>query len=312
MSTPVIAGVGFATIGGRPDLSGLDRALGRIEDVGASHAELELFAADLISGGRVLPEPRRRLERICGRRSLRYTAHGILAVNFMDEANLDHHKAVCRATVELAAAVGATVLVQHPGTLSAPGPAAEIERLHAVERGAWREMGDHADRFGLRIAIETLCVENEREYTAEPARLAAEIAAIDHPQIIGTLDVSHSYLMSRFRGQSLADAVRAFAPVTGHFHLHDSFGRPPGSLGGFYTESERVAFGIGDLHLPFGWGDIPFETLLPGLPVQPGSILTVELPERYWSELDACARFALDLMERMNAAARAVPAFAVD
>jgi sugar phosphate isomerase/epimerase len=187
--------------------------------------------------------------------------------------------------------------------LAAPLPAVEIERLHAVERDAWREMGDHAGRCGLRIAVETLFVESEREYTPAPARLAAEIAAIDHPQVTGTLDVSHSYLMSSFRGESLADAVRAFAPVTGHFHLHDSFGRPPRSLFGFYTDSERVAFGIGDLHLPFGWGDIPFETLLPGLPVQPGSIFTVELPERYWSELDDCARFALGLMERMNAAA---------
>ena len=115
MGEPLIAGFGFATIGARPDLADLDRALGRIEDAGASHAELELFAADLIAGGRVLPGPRRRLEQLCGRRRLRYTAHGTLSVNFMDEANLDHHKAVCRANLELAAAVGATVLVQHPG-----------------------------------------------------------------------------------------------------------------------------------------------------------------------------------------------------
>ena len=107
---------------------------------------------------------------------------------------------------------------------------------------------------------------------------------------MGTLDVSHSYLMTGFRGTSFAEAVAAFAPVTGHFHLHDSFGRPPGSLAGFYTDSERVAFGVGDLHLPFGWGDIPFETLLPGLPVLPGTVLTVELPERYWVELDALCR----------------------
>lgn len=300
MGTPVIAGVGFATIGERPDLSGLDRALGRIEEVGATHAELALFAADLIAGGRILPEPRRRLEAICSRRSLAYTAHGILAVNFMDETNLDQHKSACRATIELAASVGATVLVQHPGMVAAPLPAGEIDRLHAVERDAWREMGDHAGRFGLRIAVETLFVETEREYTADPARLAAEIAAIRHPQVTGTLDVSHSYLMSSFRGGSLVHAVRAFGPVTGHFHLHDSFGRPPDSLFGFYTDSERVAYGIGDLHLPFGWGDIPFETLLPGLPVQTGSILTVELPERYWSELGACATYARQLMERMN------------
>ena len=76
MAERPIAGVGFATIGEHPDLSGLDRALGRIEDVGATHAELALFAADLLANGRILPGPRRRLEAICARRQLRYTAHG--------------------------------------------------------------------------------------------------------------------------------------------------------------------------------------------------------------------------------------------
>ena len=248
----------------------------------------------------MLAGPRRRLEQICGRRRLRYTAHATLSVNFMDEANLDLHRAVCRANLELAAALGATAMVLHPGVIAAQ-PAHELDRLHAVERAALREMGDVAGRLGVRIAVETLFVESEREYTADPARLAAEIRAVGHPSVVGTLDVSHSYLMTSFRGTSFAEAVAAFAPVTGHFHLHDSFGRPPGSLGGFYTDSERLAFGVGDLHLPFGWGDIPFETLLPGLPVLPGSVLTVELPERYWVELDACASFARRLMDRMNA-----------
>jgi sugar phosphate isomerase/epimerase len=298
---PLIAGVGFATIGERPDLSDLDRALGRIEDAGASHAELALFAADLIAGGRVLPGPRRRLEEVCARRRLRYTAHGTLAVNLMDEANLDLHKAVCRANLELAAAVGATVLVLHPGLVRAL-PAHELDRLHAVERGALRELGDAAGRLGVRLAVETLFVDSEREYTADPARLAAELRAVAHPHVVGTLDVSHSHLMTSFRGTSLTDALAAFAPVTGHFHLHDSFGRPPGGLTGFYTDSERIAFGVGDLHLPFGWGDIPFEQVLPGLPVLPGTVLTVELPERHWgAELDRCAAFARALMERMNA-----------
>ena len=299
---PLIAGVGFATIGERSDLSGLDRALGRIEDAGASHAELALFAAELIAGGRVLPEARRRLEAICARRRLRYTAHGTLAVNFMDEPNLPLHKAVCLANLELAAAVGASVLVQHPGVVAAR-PAHELDRLHGLERAAWREMGDHAGRLGVRIAVETLFVESEAEYTADPVRLAAELRAVGHPQVVGTLDVSHSYLMTGFRGTDFSEAVAAFAPVTGHFHLHDSFGRPPGGLFGFYTDSERVAYGVGDLHLPFGWGDIPFASLLPGLPVLGGSVLTVELPEKYWAELERCAAFALGLMERMNAAA---------
>ncbi|MFL5335151.1 MAG: sugar phosphate isomerase/epimerase family protein, partial [Geminicoccaceae bacterium] len=183
-------------------------------------------------------------------------------------------------------------------------PPHELDRLHAIERAALREMGDVAARLGVRLAVETLFVETEQEYTADPVRLASELRAVDHPHVVGTLDVSHSYLMTSFRGTSFTEAIAAFAPVTGHFHLHDSFGRPPGTLSGFYTDSERVAFGVGDLHLPLGWGDVPFETLLPGLPVLPGTLLTVELPERHWAELERCAAFARGLMDQMNGAAR--------
>ena len=88
-------------------------------------------------------------------------------------------------------------------------------------------MGDLAAGLGVRPAVETLFVESEREYTADPIRLAAELRTVDHPQVVGALDVSHSHLMTAFRGTSFTEAIAAFAPVTGHFHLHDSFGRPP-------------------------------------------------------------------------------------
>ena len=67
------------------------------------------------------------------------------------------------------------------------------------------------------------------------------------------------------------------APVSGHMHLHDSFGRPT-TVRKFYSDAERVAYGMGDLHLPLGWGAIPFETLLPGKPFLPGTVMIVELP----------------------------------
>ena len=81
---PPIAGVGFTAGGLRPDLSGTDETLARIEDAGVSHCELPLFAAQLVSGGRVLPDMARQLEAACARRSLRYTVHGVLSVNLMD------------------------------------------------------------------------------------------------------------------------------------------------------------------------------------------------------------------------------------
>ncbi|MGH6916675.1 MAG: sugar phosphate isomerase/epimerase family protein, partial [Geminicoccaceae bacterium] len=194
-----IAGFGFDTESAAPDLGGLDELLARIAASGASHAELSLCGYELIAGGRILAERRRRLEQICARHALGYTVHGTLAVNFMDEAHLDLHKAVCRSMLELCDAVGASVMVQHPGIVPVR-PASVLERLHAVEREALREIGDLAARYGVKIALETLFVEDARRYTADPVRLARAIAAIDHPQVCGTLDFSHAYIMTTFRG----------------------------------------------------------------------------------------------------------------
>jgi sugar phosphate isomerase/epimerase len=298
----IIAGFGFDTESAAPDLSDLDEVLARIAASGASHAELSLCGYELIAGGRILPERRRKLEKICARHPLAYTVHGTLAVNFMDEAHLDLHKAVCRAMLELCDAVGASVMVQHPGIVPAR-PAPFLERLHAIECEALREMGDLAPRYGVKIAVETLFVEDAQRYTPDPVRLAAALAAIDHAQVCGTLDFSHAYIMTTWRGMDYLDALRAFAPWTNHLHVHDSFGRPT-TLGGFYSHTERIAFGMGDLHLPMGWGDIPWETILPQLAFRPGTVMIVELPPRHMAELQACADTARRFMQIINQAQR--------
>ena len=216
----------------------------------------------------------------------------------MDEAHLPLHTAVCTAMLELCGAVGASVMVQHPGLIAA-SPTDQLERLHALERDALRGMGDVAARHGVRLAVETLFVESADRYTADPIRLAQELRAIDHPNVVGTLDLSHTAIMSAWRGLDLEAAVAAMAPVTGHFHLHDSFGRPT-TIDDFFTLQERLAFGMGDLHLPMGWGGLAFEELLVGRPYLPGSILICELPEHFWAELAPCADALRHLQGRLN------------
>jgi sugar phosphate isomerase/epimerase len=295
-----IAGFGFCTDEVRPDLSGLDDQLARIEATGASHCELSLYELDLIVGGRVLPERRRLLERICARRALKYTVHGVLTVNFMDEAHLELHKAVCRAMLELCDEVGASVMAHHPGKVPATH-AAHLERLHEIERDALREMGDVAGRYGVKIAVENLFVEDARTYTPDPARLAREIAAIDHPHVCGLLDFSHAYIMAQFCGLDYLPMLEAFAPAVNHLHVHDSLGRPR-SIGGFYRFGEQIAFGMGDLHLPMGWGDIPWDAVLPRLRFRAGTVMIVELLARHWAELDQCAATARRFMDMINGA----------
>ena len=239
-----IAGFGFCTDEVRPDLSDLDAQLARIEATGASHCELSLYELDLVVGGRVLPERRRLLERICARRALKYTVHGVLAVNFMDEVHLDAHKAVCRAMLELCDAVGASVMAHHPGRLPATH-AAHLERLHGIERDALREMGDVAAGYGVKIAVENLFVENARDYTPDPVRLAKEIAAIDHPHVCGLLDFSHAYIMAQFRGTDYLETLQAFAPAVNHLHVHDrSVARPASAASIASPSGSRSAWAI--------------------------------------------------------------------
>jgi len=209
---------------------------------------------------------------------------------------------MCRAMLELCNAVGAGVMVHHPGLVPAQPPAI-LERLHRIERDALREMGDVAAGYGVKIAVETLFVEDSTRYTADPVKLAQVIAEIDHGQVCGTLDFSHAYIMTTLRGMDYRDALRAFAPCTNHLHVHDSFGRPT-SDADFYSHAERIAFGMGDLHLPMGWGDIGWETILPELACRPGTVMIVELPPRHMAELHHCAATARRFAEIVNQAHR--------
>jgi sugar phosphate isomerase/epimerase len=294
----MIAGFGFSTIQKR-DLSDLDDILSRIEDLGATHAELSLGGADLVCGGRLLGQRVDRLARICARHRLAYTAHGPLAANFMDPVQLDAYKAAVAALLEVCGAVGATVLVQHSGRVAA-APDVEIERLHAQERDALRAMGDIGARHGVKLAVETLWVFDRTLYTATAARLAEEIRAVDHPFVCGTLDFSHVYLHSTFLGLDFVEQVKAFAPVTGHLHVHDSFGRP--KLAPIYAPSEELAFGLGDLHLPLGWGDIPWDEMLPRLPVRDDTVFMIELPPQFVEEAPQVAAEARRLIDLVGTA----------
>ena len=280
-----VAGFGFST-SQRRDLSGLDDDLARIAGLGAAFAELSLGSMDVVVGGKAYAPRLRELERLCAKHRLRYTAHGPLAANFMDP----RHDALFRRAVlgylEVCEAVGATVLVLHTGVI-ADRPQPELDQLHAREREALRFLGDAAGRANVKLALETLFPTAPGIYTASPSRLAAEIEGIDHPYVVGCLDLSHAYLNCTARGLDFeAEAVR-FAEVTGHVHIHDSFGLPETVRG--FQPSETMGFGLGDLHLPLGAGDIPFERLLPKLAVRPDTVLLCELPPHFHVDGPHCA-----------------------
>jgi len=275
----LIAGVGLSTASVAGDIDGLDRELARFAAIGCKIAELSFQDMFLVAGGRLNLAELRLVEAVTRRHALRYTAHGALAINFMDEAHLELHRRVCAAMIEAAGALGATRLVVHGGVWHTPLPEAELARLRRLEVESLAGLAEHAARHGVTIALENLPPLPSLPFTHDAFALAEQVAAVNHPAVGATLDIGHAYMQATARQQDLAATLAALSPHIVHIHLQDMFGRPDTVR--TWGRAEKLAYGTGDLHAPPGWGDTPFERLLAPLKPRQGTTMILELAGHY-------------------------------
>lgn len=256
--------------------------LDEAETLGADFVELPTHAMDLVAGGRIVASRLKTVKAAVAGRRLRYTAHGPLAINLMDiPERLPRHQDVLKASLEAAAELGAVHYVLHTGIYALErAPAAED--LYAQQRDILHAFGDLAASLGPIIVVENL-YSGPAFITALPSRLAREIAAVAHSHIWACLDFSHGYINTTMRGADFAAEAAALAPFAKHLHIHDSFGRPVEL--GIPRRSESLAFGEGDLHLPVGLGNIPWDALMENLDFPGGVVFNIELRPPYWAAL---------------------------
>jgi len=284
------------------ELTDPGRLLDEAQFHGVDAVEIPLFTTRVIVNGAINETAMRRFEReLCGR-GLSYTAHAMLTPNLMDTAErIPAHEAICRANIELTARLGARIMVLHCG-LAANAEPGGLEDAYARQRASLTRLGEFARRHDVLICIETIWNFDGRE-TALPSRLAAEIGAVDHPNVKATLDYAHTALQCALKGADFMTEVAAIAPLSHHLHLNDCFGveRPfPIAF-----PAEAVAYGVGDLHLPLGWGSIPWERVLtePDYP-DTDLVLNQELHPTFWHALGddlAELRRLRGLMQRQQA-----------
>ncbi|QND54356.1 sugar phosphate isomerase/epimerase (plasmid) [Phyllobacterium sp. 628] len=298
-SQSTISAVGFCTYTGKGNFDTLEKSLHQIADLGANAAELSLYGEEIVSGGRIIPGRLERLTQITNQFDLRYSVHGQIVSNFMDREHLDYQKAVVRAMLELCNSVEAGILVHHSGNAKMPA-FSRIPDLDKMERDALAEMAEVAKGYGVRIALENIFAVTDAEYRQTPAQVGETVCAVGSPNVCGLIDFSHAYIESTRLGLDWREQISAMAPVTGHLHIHDSFGRPY-SMTKFYHPAEATALGIGDLHLPIGWGDIPWEEIFEELTFLPDTMLIMEITgERFANEQADCLARALKLAEQAN------------
>lgn len=277
--------------------------LDEAEALGVDTVEVPLFAARLIADGAILEPAMRIFEFQMKGRQLGYTVHALLSINLMDAPDrLERHESIARACIEVTARLGARNMVLHCGLAEDASPGA-LEAAYGRQRGCLARLGDFAAQHGVLICLETIWNFDGRE-TALLGRLAAEIRAVDHDAVRATLDYAHSALQCHLKGADLMAEIVKIAPLSHHLHLNDCFGIVRD--GPIALAAETLAYGSGDLHLPLGWGNLPWETLFSEPDYPEHVILNGELHPSYWSALGddvAEMRRLAGLMEQRNGSA---------
>ena len=85
-----------------------------------------------------------------------------------------------------------------------------------------------------------------------------------------TLDIAHLHIAAHDLGFDYLEAVAQAAPWVGHLHANDNFGRLDQ---GYDHEVDRWAYGEADIHLPPGWGSIPYADVFARLPDYRGDLI---------------------------------------
>jgi Sugar phosphate isomerases/epimerases len=277
-----IIATGFNAGSTNGELQSFEADLRALADIGVDTVELGLTTLDLIAGGRIIKERAERLVALTRQFDFRYTVHGLVSSNFMDPVTCRYQIDAAKALIELCDRVDARILVQHGGCLRAE-QIFDREAADGREREALLELAEFAKPYGVRIALENIFTTEPGQYRQTPAEVAETVKAVNHPNVVALIDFSHAYIESTYRGLNFREQIAAMAPVAGHLHLHDSFGRPQGFYRGFHPQ-ENTAMGIGDLHMPLGWGDIDWEDIFGELQFLPGTVAMMEIGARYRAE----------------------------
>jgi sugar phosphate isomerase/epimerase len=221
-----------------------------VSEIGYECVEVNPADYDVIYGGRPHPVKLRRLLDFLHQFDCSYTVHSPLSLNLRDTTHYEAQCDVLLASVEFCRDLGASVLVVH---FEEKSPEAAIEERFGR---AIRVAADQAAKHSVVLAIEN--IETERmDHVVDFVR------ELNHPNVGMTIDFGHAYLAANKFGYSFLDSISAAAPYARHLHISDNFGRFAELRSEDFMAYRPVEHewwlpaGLGDLHLPPGWGTIP-------------------------------------------------------
>lgn len=273
-------------------LKALKNALDKAKAADFDVVELPLHGLDVIVGGRIRDQRLKEIKIILKDYPFAYSVHCPESLNLMNREGIAAEKAVLKSSVEFSHEIGSGILVYHPGRFKSEVEIllSQRKRLSPLEKveGKKRERNILKEiSVLLRQAKVILGMENARPFTGEKGytyaeeigELVKQVKAIDEENIGITLDIGHAYLSACFYRQDFIRTIAQAKPWLKHIHLHDNCGCPS-----YFQEKDQdllVAHGRGDMHMPPGWGTIPFAKAVKALEPD-GCFLVMELRSRYF------------------------------
>jgi sugar phosphate isomerase/epimerase len=262
-------GVSLMSYGVASNLERLKEKLLQVQEAGFNSVEIPIQGMNVIINGEIDLLRLDAYKKLFGSFRLNYTMHAPFDLNLFRKDSFSFEKKLFMASLEVAGAVGAEIMVYHVGRFVGEEQFiypqtwmnytdAEKQQLMQQEVEFMRTTGEYAKQLNVRIGMENVrpyldCP--DYCYSVIPRTLAQQVAAIDHANVGITLDVGHLHLSTQMYGLSLHDEIKAMLPYIIHLHVHDNFGKPC-----FSTEKnqyELLPLGRGDMHMPIGEGEVP-------------------------------------------------------
>lgn len=302
------------------DFSRFEGVLQELDAVGCDVLEIYVPALNWLRGGALVAEEAERARTILAQHDFRLTLH---APNDLSLIRSPLHREVMDAILHLARFLRARRVVYHSAQIALHDPHRFLSPLpdDAELRDMWEQETEWLRHYGRRAADLglALSVENRDPHLWEVSALgmhhrpqwelaryhqglrldllAAQMEAINLPNVGICLDVGHAYLAARYWPEpDYLQGVRACAPWVQHVHFHDNFGR----IDDIATSlAERLIFGEADCHLPPGWGDIPLAKVL-GILFEANyqGDIVLELRPRYRSSMEEAFASARRLLQQ--------------
>ena len=312
-------GINLKAPGSAFTLRELELALGKLRELGYPLVEIDPSSFPLIIDGELRPRQLADFVAVTRNSGLRFSVHGFGRLNLAYDPRHDLCRRVMRAQIELCSAVAATRLVYHSGLQALEEVRngvrgtlltdQELEEGARREAAALRDLSRAAADAGVIIGMENLdphlwehnlikgfglprAAIDKHLARLRIGPIVRQLEAIGHPNVGMTLDVAHLYMAAQDLGFAYLDAVSEAAPWVRHLHVTDNFGRLDFGCQG---EPERRAFGEADLHMPPGWGSIPYREVFARLPDYGGDLVLEIEPgfEEYYAEAREAMRSIL-------------------